>query len=335
MASLTDHRWGIGKESAFGTLVTVSRFYEWLEVTDEWDVQRKFSQGMVGGSGRRTQLGSRSYLGYGVGKIKTKVEVTSKGLGYLLDLALGTSQVTAITGGTQQVFHDGISAATLPSATIQVVKVRNDGTEYVTTYGGCTAAQVTFEQPKGGIVTCEVEWEAASKSTAVPAAPASYVSGAVPFRSAQGAVSVGGAFTAPTTTALATGLTPFLGQMSEWKLELSQEISAEEIIGGRSQPIAAMPKIKFDGKALWNSSTLPDAILGGTLLGWQQTVTTSETLGAGFTQLQIAVPQMALTGDLPQVKPGDISTIDIKGEVTNDGTNRDLYVVTRTTDVAL
>ena len=50
---------------------------------------------------------------------------------------------------------------------------------------------------------------------------------------------------------------------------------------------------------------------------------------------QLALPQLALTGDLPDIKPGETRVMTLKADVTNDRTNRDCYLVYRTTDVAL
>ena len=86
MASIVDDRWGLKKETTYGTAVTVDRHYPWVgsDVEGTWDNRRRTAQGLVGGGGRRTVLGSRSFLPTGIGTLKTKVELDSKGLGVLL-----------------------------------------------------------------------------------------------------------------------------------------------------------------------------------------------------------------------------------------------------------
>lgn len=335
MASLTDDRWGIAKESTYGTPVTVTRFYPWLDVEGMWDVRRRQAQGLTGGAGRRTVIGSRSFLPQGQGKVTTKVELESKGAGVLLDLAFGSSAVNAITGGSHQVFHDGITSALMPSATIQIVKVLNTGAEWVETYAGCTAGKVTIEQPEDDIATLEVEWDARSVSTVTAAATASYPTSPVVFDHSQASAFLGGSFTAPSVSALATGPTAF-ADFREFTIELEQNIDTERwVLGGRSQPIAGIPKLSFSGKAEFNATTVPLAIINGTRMPALFNWSTTEVLGAGVTQLQVAIPQLAFTGDLPKIKAGETRVMDLKADIVSDGTNKDIYVCYRTTDVAL
>jgi hypothetical protein len=337
MASIVDDRWGIKKETTYGTAVTVDRFYPWVgsDVEGSWDNRRRTAEGLVGGGGRRAVLGSRSFLPTGMGMIKTKVELDSKGLGVLLDLALGVSTVTAITGGSQMNFHTGLSTGFLNSATIQVVKVMNTGTEYVETYRGCTAKKVTIEQPLESIPTAEIEWDALGITTVTAAATPAFPANTTMFDSSNAAGFLGGAWTAPTSNTLGTVGTAF-ADIKSWKLEIEQNLDVERwVLGGRNRPIAGVPAYTFEADAEFNAVTIPDLVLSGSRFPFACTWTTTETLGAGFTQLQVAVPQMGLVGDLAKVTIGETRGVAIKGEVTNNGTDRDIYVVYRTTDVAL
>ena len=286
MSSLTDDRWGIAKESTYGTAVTVTRFYPWVEVSGEWDNRRRTAEGLQGGGGRRTVLGSRSFLPKGIGKVTTKVELDSKGLGVLFDIAFGVSVVTSVTGGAQMNFHTGLSTGYLPSATIQVVKVMNPGTEYVETYAGCTVSKITIDQPTEAIPTAMVEWDALSVVTNVAAATPAFPANTTLFDSSQAAAFLGGAYTAPTTTALATVATAF-ADFKSFKIEIDQNLDIERwILGGRNRPIAGVPSFSFEGEAEFNAATLADYVLNGTRMPWAATYTTTETLGPGYTQLQ-------------------------------------------------
>ena len=335
MSSLTDDRWGIKRETTYGTAVTVDRFYPWVEVEGSWDNRRRTAQGLQGGGGRRTVLGSRSFLPKGIGKIRTKVELDSKGLGVLFDLGLGVSVVTSITGGAHMNFHTGLSTGFMPSATIQVVKVMNTGTEFVETYAGCTASKLTIEQPNEAIPTVDIEWDALTVVTNVAAATPAYPANTTMFDSSQAAAFVGGAYTAPTTTALATVATAF-ADFKSFKLEIEQNLDMERwILGNRNRPIAGVPTYTFDGEAEFNATTMADYVLNGARFPFACTWTTTETLGAGFTQFQVSIPAMGLVGDLAKVSIGETRTLTAKGQVVNDGTNRDMYICYRTTDTAL
>lgn len=336
MSTLLDHQLGMKKESVFGTAVTVDRFYPFLPDTKrEWDIRRRTGSGILAG-GRRGQLASRGYLPTGTGTVTVKVPLESKGAGVLLDLALGVSTVTAVTGGAQMVFHPGISGVVLPSATIQLGLVDNGGTDRPETFAGCTASKVTIEQPEDEEATLEVEFDALSMTTATSKASATYASSPRIFAAHQAAVGLGGTLTVPTTTALASGLTASAIWRS-WKVEIDQGIDAERWILGatRGQPVAGIPKVSFSGTVEYDDNALRDGLLAGTAYPWYCTHTTTEALGSGYTQLQVVIPSMTLEKGLPTPKPGELVTYDVDATVENDGTNRDVYIVYRSTDTAL
>jgi hypothetical protein len=325
------------RESVFNTPLTTTRFYPMLDDVDaDWDPRPRQSMGVQGGNGRRADLGSRRYTTIGQGSLKLKVELESKGAGVLLDWALGVSTVTAITGGSQQVYHDQIAGTANPSATIQVVKVQNNGTEWVETYSGCTATKLTIEQPEDEPATLAVDVDARSISTAVGAATTVYATGPTIFDHYQGAVGLGSTLVAPTTTALASGLTVFTDFRS-WKLEIDHSADiGRRVIGSRNQPLIGKPVPKFTAKVEFNATTLAAALIAGTKLPFYQTWTAPEA-GApgGNAQMQVVLPQLSLTKGLPQTKAGATTIEDIEADVTNDGTNRDVLVVIRTADTVL
>lgn len=336
MSTLLDDRVGLKRETTYNTPVTVDRFHPFLDGTEgSWDIRRRQSMGLQGGTGRRALLASRSALPIGQGKVTVKVELESKAAGVILDLAFGVSTVTAITGGSQQLFHPGLTVPQMPSATVQIVKVRNDGTDWVETYAGCTVNKLTIEQPEDGIATLSAEFDARSISTATAAATPTYASAPTIFDHYQGAVGFGGTMTVPTTVLLATGPTA-TQEFVSWKYELDQALDlANWIVGGRQQPTSGIPKQTLTAKVNFNSSTVAAAYLAGTRLPFMHTWTTTETLGPGFAQGQLAIPALFIDGDLPKVKPGETRELELKMAVVNDGTNRDAYFAYRTTDTAL
>ena len=340
MSTTLDHRIGIKKETTYGTPVTVSRFYPYLDGTkSEWNARGRQGKGIISGA-RRTDLAPRAFLPLtGQGQITLKVELESKAAGVLLDLALGVSVVTAITGGSQINFHPGITGTVLPSATIQIVKVQNTGVEAVETYAGCTASKVTIEQPEDDVATLTVEFDALSYTTATAAATAAYPTAPVIFDASQVSCGLGGTLTLPTTLLAASGLTAF-AEFKSFKVEVDQKIDTGRWIlsaGGRNQPVAGQPQLKFSGKAEYNSTTVPTALAAGTMLPFYATWTTGETLGAGTTQLQVVVPAMRITKGLPAPKAGETVELDVDADIFNTGVAgvQDLYVVYRTTDTAL
>jgi hypothetical protein len=337
MSTLLDHRVGMKKESTFGTPVTPDRFYPRLDATQiKWDARRRTAAGIQSG-GRRSQLGARTFLPTGQGTATVKVELASKQAGVLLEAALGQIAVNTITGGAQMVADPAISGTLMPSYTIQTVDVDNTGTELVKTAAGCTPVKATIEQPEDGIATLTVEFDVLSYTTVTAAATKSYPSGATLFDAYQVTCGLGGTLTVPTTTAVASGLNAF-NDFRSWQVEIdhSANTSRWNLSGGvRKQPTVGIPKIGFSGSVEHNASTVPGLLVAGTLTPWYSLHTTAETLGAGVTQLQVVIPQLAIKEGLPEPKmDGSTSVFPVSADVDNDGTNKDLYVVYRTTDTA-
>lgn len=334
MSTILDDRISMKLESVFNTPVTTDRFYPFLDgTTGQWDPRPRQGQGLMGGTGRRSALGARWFVTIGQGTVTIKAELESKSAGVLLGAAFGVASIAVITGGAQQIFHNQIAAPLGNSYTIQIVKVLNTGTEQVETYIGCTATKVKIDQAEDGIATIEVTFDVRSFSKVIAAATPVYVLGTL-FDHYQAAGGLGGTFTAPTTTTLATGPTAFADIVS-YTIELDQAAAIDRrVLGSRNQPLVGQPVGTVSAKIEWNATTVTDAYIAGTKLPFQVTYTTTEVVGPGFSQLQFAIPQIVLTGDLPQVKPGQVREIDVKAEIKNDGTNKDLYAVYRSLDTA-
>ncbi len=338
MSTILDDIIGMKKETTYGTKVTVDRFYPHLDDDDsQWDPRVRQASGLLGGAGRISPLGSRAYPTAGQGVITLKAEVESKQAGVLLEAALGVSTVTAIAGspgGSFQLFHPGISGVYLPSYTIQHVKVNNAGTDYVETYGGCTPSKVKLEQPEDAPLTIEVTFDALSYTTATAKASQTYAASTVIYDAWNvTGTGLGGSLTVPTTTAFATGLTS-VDYWREYSVEIDHGIDDGDWKLGatRGRPVVGMPKIGFSGKANFDATTLPDALVAGTKLPWYCTYSTgianelTTSTPGGF---QVVIPQMILSKELPKVKAGEKRILNVSA------TNRDMYVCYRTVDTAL
>lgn len=341
MSTLLDDVIGLKKETTYGTRVTVDRWYPHLDDDEtQWDPRIRQSMGLHGGAGRISPLGARNYPTAGQGVCTLKAELESKQGGVLLEAGIGVSTVTGVTGGAFMLFHPGITGTYLSSYTVQHVKVQNDGTDFVETYGGCTPSKVVIEQPEDDIATIEVTFDALNYTTATAKASASYATSPVIYDAYNvSGVGLGGTLTVPTTTAFATGLTA-IDYLREYKIELDHGIDdADWKLGAtRGRPVAGTPKISFTGKANFDGTTLPVALAAGTKLPLYVTYSTGITdeLSTGVSGgLQVVIPQLVLSKGLPKVKAGERRVVDITAAVTNDGTNRDLYVCYRTVDTAL
>jgi hypothetical protein len=335
MANIVDNQIGIKRETVYNTPVTVDRFYPFLDGTSgDWNTRQRQGQSVFVGS-RRGFRGDRRVIPIGQGVVTLKTELSSRQGGVLLDLCHGVSTTNVITGGSQQVFTTSVTGTVLPSATIQLGKVRNDGTVDVETYSGCTAVSFEIECPEDNIMTISVTFDVRSFTTATALATASYTAGAYLFDASQGTAFVGGAFAAPTTTVLATAATPF-GNFRSWKLTVDQSADLGRwVLGGRNQPTVGMLSPVFSGDAEYNDTALRTLYLGGTGIPVVINHTTTEVLGAGFSQFQMAIPQLFLSAPILPPVGTETSVVSISGDVTFNGTNDLFYTVLRTADTVL
>lgn len=340
MSTALDDFVAMGFESVFGTAVTPNRSYPWVDGTEgDWQPQIRQGAGVFGGSGRTTMRASRAFVASGRGVVTLAAELESRAGGFLFDAAFGVNTVTAITGGSVQIFHPGIANLVLPSRTIQLAKVRNDGSRRVETFRGCTAMKTTIEQPANGIPTIEVEFDALGFTTATAAITPSYASTSNLYDASYATVGYAGTLTAPTGSTIASGLTVD-SKWRSWKFELDQAGNDDGWVltgGVRSQPKVGAPVLKLSGEIEWNDDVITNAYVAGTRSPWYCTWThPTETVGAVPALMQLVLPSVMWTKGNAQVKAGEAPRLlPVEGDVMNDGTNRDVYFVQRTQDTAI
>lgn len=336
MANRMDNQIGMKKESVFNTPVTPDRFYPYLDGTEaDWDTRQRQGQSVFVGT-RRGYRGDRRVLPIGQGVITLKTELASRQGGVLLEAAAGLSTYTLVSGTAYQgVYTSAITGTVLPSYTIQIGKVRNDGTVDPETYSGCTAVSFEIECPEDDIMTISVTFDARNFTTATALATASYTAGAFLFDASQGAGFVGGALTVPTTTTLGTVATAF-GNFRSWKLAVDQSADTGRwVIGSRNQPTVGMAPPTFSAVAEYNDTTLRTSYLAGTSLPVALTHSTTEALSSGVSTLQLVIPQLFLASPVLPPVTMETSTVNITGTCTFNGTNDLWYLVTRSADTAL
>lgn len=336
MANRIEDQVGLALESTYNTPVTPDHFYPFIDGTaGDWDTRQRQGQGMFVGT-KRGFRGDRRVLPIGQGTITLKTELASRQGMLMLRLAAGVGVDTLISGSAYMGrFVTSITGTLGPSATIQIVKVRNDGTQDAETYAGCTAVSCEIECPKDGIMTISVVFDARSISTATAVATPSYTANAFLFDASQGAAGVGGTLTVPTTTALASGLTPF-GNFTSWKLAWDNAADLSRwIIGGRNQPTWGIVNPVFSADAEYNDLTLRTSYLAGTSLPVTVTHTTTEALSVGSSQFQLAIPMLFLKSPIFPPVSMDTKVVSVSGDVDWDGTNELFYLMYRSADATI
>jgi len=324
MANLMENQVGMVKETVYNTPVTVTRFYPYISGTaGQFDTRQRQGQGVFVGT-KRAWRGDRRVMPIGQGVVTIKCELASRQGGMLLEAATGVAAWTINGAGPSGVIvaKTSVTGTVLPSYTIQLGAVNNAGTVDVETFAGCTAVSAEIECPEDGILTISVTFDAWSFTTVTALATASYTAAAFLFDQSQGAAGVGGTLTVPTTIVLGTGTTAF-GNFRSWKLTWSQTTDIGRwVLGGRNQPTVSAVVATFGGSAEYNDTTLRTAYLAGTSLPVTVTHTTAEVLvPAGFSQFQVAIPQLFLKSPILPEITADTSVVAVEGECTFDNTN--------------
>lgn len=337
MAATTDASVGSIPEVAYGTPLTPTRFYEFVD--ESFDYEKKVVQGQgirvgskVGRSGRRviTETSAKGDL---------TVELTSKGLGTLLQTCFGTGASTLVSGTTyQQMFTLGSTPAP-PSMTVQKGLVRADGTVDPYTYNGGVVDSFEIDCPNGDIAKLKAAFIFRDMLTATAYATPSYPTTPALFHFAQGSITVGGAVTAPTTTALATGGTA-AANVRDFNIKIDNKLTADRFnysgAGKMLSPTYGLRDIGGKMTVEYTDQTLVTAYMADTPLTLTLTFTTTETLSTGFSQMQIVLPEIKLNGEVPKANGTDLISLSVDFDVLDNLTaTQPIWLVLRTADAAL
>lgn len=336
MANRMDNQVGMKKETVYNTPVTVDRFYPYLGGTEaDYDTRQRQGKSIFVGT-KRAFRGDRRVLPIGQGQVTIKTELASRQGGVLLEAATGVSSSNLSSGSLYQQRHfTSITGTVLPSYTIQVGKVRNDGTVDPETYGGCTCTEFEIDQPKDGIPTITVKFDARSFTTVTALATASYTASAYLFDASQATAGLGGTLVLPSTTALGSGLTAF-GNFTSWKLSVNQNADIGRwVLGSRNQPTVGIVEAEFSGDAEYNDVVLRTSYLAGTGVPLTITYLTTEVVAPSFSGFQLVIPQLFLKSPVLPGMSDETEVVGISGDVTFNNTDELFYLVYRTADTAL
>ena len=334
MAALQDASVGTAVESTYGTPVTVTRWYEFVD--ESFDYEKTVKQGAGIRVGSKVARSGRRVVTETQAKGDLTVELGSKGLGTLLQTCFGTGVSTLVSGTTyQQNFTLG---ATPPSMTVQKGLVRADGTVDPYTYNGGVVDSFEIDCPQGDIAKLKASFVFRDMLTATAYAAPSYVSPSL-FHFAQGAITIGGTVTAPTTTALATGGTA-VANVRDFSVKVDNKLTADRFNYGGAGKMAA-PTLGLRGitgkmTIEYTDRTLVDAYIADTPLALSLTFTSSETLSTGTAQLQIVLPEIKLNGEVPKANGTDLITLSVDFDALDNLTAaQPIWLSLRTADTAL
>lgn len=323
-----------GRESTYGTSVAVTRSYEFAE--EDWQV---IDEDVLGDGYRSAAEGPR-YDAFvrpvtgGTGSMT--LQPTSKGMGLLLEALTGSGTSTLVSGTTyQQGFY--IDQTALPSETVQKLVPMRDGTVGVQEFRGATATGWTLSLEPKGVLRLETQWDVREFAAGQNADALAYLAGKrFDF---SGASFQTGTYTAPTTTALASGNAALTG-VRGFSVAVDLKMDVDGVYTGnnagkKDQPAASdLPEITVTITKEYQSDDLLDAYRAGTHMCFVATLTTPESLSTGSPTFQVSFPSLRPKGPLPKTDKGIIVT-DLTYVATWNGTQHPMYLATRTADTAL
>ncbi len=338
MVALSDGSFGLGAESTWGTPVTVTRWYEADSI--EFDINRNFQQGTGLRVGSPFDRSDRFVAPTADATGTMGMICTTRGMGLLWEACLGTSVSTLVSGSTYQQNHTAItSTPNLPGRTIQTATVQTDGTVSAVTYEGCNVAEWTLAVDNAGWVTLETQWDAENWSTATGYTTPTYTASNNLYHFGFAAIAIGGAYTAPTTTALGSAATTVTNVRS-FSLTGNNGLATDRFnlvgTGRKARQLAGRRTFTGTIEAEFDAATLRDLYLGDTASPMVLTLTSTEALSTGFAQLSVALPAVRFLGEIPKPNAdGSPTVVSADFEVKFDGTNAPVTVSHRTADTAL
>jgi len=333
---------GFGKESTYGTAVTVDHFFE---TTDEgFDWNPTFAQGAGLRVGRIVNAADRRVLVKEESGGSIDIELFQKGLGFLFLGALGAGTSTVVSGSAFQQVITPATSDFLPSYTVQVgLPPLGGGALNPQTYSGMLCDTFAMKAASGSIPTIKFTYKGKSKSTATALATPSYPAGNGLYTFVQGSLQVGGALTLPTTTALASMTSPTLtgADVREFDLNWNNNLDAN---GFNLNTAGTLSRSKAVGLRAgtgtmtveYDANVWRDAFLNQTdlslVLTFQSTVPIT---GAVFPTFQVVIPDLRLNGGMPQPNKGEVITTSVGFEVLdNRSASSALYIVIVTPETA-
>lgn len=337
MAAQSDASVGIGVESTYGTYQAPTR---WYEFTGE---SLKLEKNVVQGAGLRVSSkvarSGRRVVTTTQGKGDVEIECVSKGMGLLLQAALGTGASTLVSGSTyQQNFT--LAAATAPSSlTVQKGVIDATGTVQAHTFRGVMVDSWELSAGNADIAKLKATLDLRDLDTAQAYVSPSYPTGGSLFHFAQGVVTIGGTVTAPTANALATGGTT-VANVRDFTLAGSNKLAGDRFnfggAGKKAKPILGLRELTGSMTIEYDSNTIRDAYIADTELAVSLTFTSTESLSTGFATMQVVLPAIKLNGDIPVANADGVVTLSVDFDVLDNLTATEpLYIVLRTADTAL
>lgn len=332
MATPYDCSINVGKEVTYGTAVAGTTAYEFVSEGFDYKPNRVQGQGLrvssrIARSGRRVETTKQA-------EGSLEVEATTKGMARLLEAAVGAGTSTLVSGSTYQ--HNYIFSDTPPAVTVQKSVPRVDGTIDAYTFAGAMVNQWTLDVANDDIAKFSFDFDIRSLDTARAFDALTYPTTPSLYHFGQAAITIGGAVTVPTSTAIATGGTAAT-DVRDFSLQVNNNLAVDRFNYGASglkaKPTVGLREVTGKFTAEYAATTYRTAYVADSDLAITVTLTSTEALSTGFATLQVVLPIVRLESAVPVANNGDLVTVEHSFTVL-DGlvAAQPLYVVLRTSD---
>lgn len=334
MGNLQDSSINVKPQASWGTPATPDRAYEYTSEGLDWDPTIVQGEGLRVGS--YMPRSARRVIVAGQGSGDLTMEVMSKGFGYWWQACMGASVSTLVAGTTYQQNH---TWARQPAGlTVQKTTIRADGTVDPVTYANVMVTQFEITFANAGLVTLKVTLDLGDYATATGFATLNYASSPNLFHFANWTLQTG-TFTAPTTTALASGNAALTGVRS-----LTITGNRNPVVdrfnaagtGRKDQPIGTQFDVTGSMDIEYASTAQRDAFLAQTTQSLVSTVTAG-TLSTGNETLQVSLPAIMIDGGgVPMANGTGLIVQGITFTALDNLTAaQGMWISTRTSDTAV
>ena len=332
MAISADYSIGTVKETTYKTYVAPTRFAEPVEPGFDWN--KSIKQGVGLRNGARVARSARRAYTSGEGKGAFTQECLSKGMGLDFEACLGAGVSTLVAGATyQHLFTLGDSPA---SRTVQERMIRADGTVDAMTWLGAMVESWELTFANDEIAMLKQNFDIGDYSTAQAAVTPTYVTTPSLYHWANASISTG-TLTAPTTIALASAVTA-TANIRGGSVTVNNNLQTDRQNAGgggrKAKPTMGLREISGSLDIEYDSVTWRDLMLtdgAATLL----VQFTAGALSTGVETLQLVLPEIKIDTELPKPNGTELARQSVTFSGLENTSAQNLWVVMRTSDVAL
>lgn len=315
---------GIAEETTYGTPVTVTRFYEFVDESLKLEIARLESAGLR--AGNRVQRSDRWAAGSKTVAGDINMEIGTRSFALWLKHMLGAIAITTPAGGTLSRDHTATPSAIgsqLPTGlTVQVGKPDNAGTVRAFTYHGCMIPSWSIRGEVDQLAKLRVSIAGEDEETAIALAAASYPTGLKLLTFVHGSLTIA-AGSVEVRSAELNG---------DNGLKIDRRKLGSQLIKRPTESAMAVFNGTLD--AYWDDLTLYNRFINGTEAALVLAFTHQTAIeGALFPMLQITA-NVRFDGETPQVDgPDELEQPLAYKCVSADGTpGSALTIVYRTED---